>query len=101
MTVNEAMHSICPSFSIKIALGVGLFNNALAAMGTKRHLKYMEQAYKREIITCLAITEVSHGSNTKRIRTTARYDPATQEFIIHSPDFEAAKCWVGNLGSTF
>lgn len=23
-----------------------------------------------------------------------------QEFIIHSPDFEAAKFWVGNMGKT-
>lgn len=23
-----------------------------------------------------------------------------QEFVIHSPDFEAAKFWVGNLGKT-
>jgi acyl-CoA oxidase len=43
---------------------------------------------------------VSHGSNTKRFRTTATYDPKTQEFIINTPDFEAAKCWVGNLGKT-
>lgn len=24
----------------------------------------------------------------------------SQEFILHSPDFEAAKFWVGNLGKT-
>uniref|UniRef100_A0A8C0J564 Acyl-coenzyme A oxidase n=1 Tax=Chelonoidis abingdonii TaxID=106734 RepID=A0A8C0J564_CHEAB len=32
------------------------------------------------------------------IRTTARYDPSTQKFIINTPDFEAAKFWVGNMG---
>uniref|UniRef100_H2QP76 Acyl-coenzyme A oxidase n=1 Tax=Pan troglodytes TaxID=9598 RepID=H2QP76_PANTR len=47
-----------------------------------------------------ALTELSHAVNTKAIRTTAHYDPATEEFIIHSPDFEAAKFWVGNMGKT-
>ena len=41
---------------------------------------------------------MGHGSNTKQIRTTATYDPSTQEFVIHTPDFQAAKCWIGNLG---
>uniref|UniRef100_A0A8D8P0G5 Acyl-coenzyme A oxidase n=1 Tax=Culex pipiens TaxID=7175 RepID=A0A8D8P0G5_CULPI len=100
MSINEALHAVCPSMSVKIALGVGLFTNALLAMGSERHSAIYNAAWNREIITCLAITEVSHGSNTKRCRTTATYDPKTQEFIINTPDFEAAKCWVGNLGKT-
>jgi acyl-CoA oxidase len=32
------------------------------------------------------------------MRTTATYDAESQEFIIHTPDYEAAKWWVGNLG---
>ena len=30
----------------------------------------------------------------------ATYIRATDQFEIHTPDFEAAKTWVGNLGET-
>lgn len=49
MSINEALHSICPSFSVKIALGIGLFNNALNAMGSQRHLEYYKAAWNREV----------------------------------------------------
>lgn len=100
MAVNECLHAYSPSLAVKIALGVGLFQNGLLAMGTKKHMDFYTKAWTREIVTCLAITEVSHGSNTKQIRTTATYDKRSQEFIIHTPDFEGAKVWVGNLGKT-
>ena len=49
MAVNQALHSYCPSLSVKNALGIGLFNNALSAMGSERHKKYYDAAWNREV----------------------------------------------------
>ncbi|XP_004999940.1 peroxisomal acyl-coenzyme A oxidase 3 [Cavia porcellus] len=88
------------SLGAKLALHLMVFGSALYSLGSERHLRYIEKLLNMEIFGCFALTELSHGSNTQAIRTTAHYDPATEEFIIHSPDFEAAKFWVGNLGKT-
>jgi hypothetical protein len=32
------------------------------------------------------------------MRTTATYEPSSKTFVLHTPDFHAAKCWIGNLG---
>ena len=32
------------------------------------------------------------------MKTEATFDVKTQEFVIHTPNFQAAKCWAGNLG---
>jgi acyl-CoA oxidase len=44
------------------------------------------------------MTEMSHGTNTKALRTTATYIPEEDQYELHTPDFEAAKCWAGALG---
>lgn len=54
MSINEALHALCPNLSIKMALGIGLFNNALLAMGTERHEKYYQAAWNGEV--CLFLT---------------------------------------------
>ncbi|XP_016051286.1 PREDICTED: peroxisomal acyl-coenzyme A oxidase 3 [Miniopterus natalensis] len=88
------------SLATKVFLHTFVFGSAIYNSGSERHLKYIPKILNMEIFGCFALTEVSHGSNTKAVRTTAHYDPTTQEFIIHSPDFEAAKFWVGNMGKT-
>lgn len=98
MTINEALVIVFPDVSIKIGLGFSLFTNALLSMGTERHKPIFNAAWKGQISAGFALTEIAHGSNTKMMKTTATYDPKTQEFVINTPDFESAKCWVGNLG---
>src|SRR3954467_12222978 len=42
------------------------------------------------------MTETGHGSNVQELRTTATYDPETQEFVVHTPDDDARKDYIGN-----
>ncbi|XP_045690013.1 peroxisomal acyl-coenzyme A oxidase 3 isoform X2 [Phyllostomus hastatus] len=88
------------SLATKVVLHSFFFVSTLYSSGLERHFRYIPKIFRMEIFGCLALTELSHGSNTKAIRTTAHYDPATEEFVLHSPDFEAAKFWVGNMGKT-
>ncbi|XP_061047895.1 peroxisomal acyl-coenzyme A oxidase 3 isoform X1 [Eubalaena glacialis] len=88
------------SLATKFFLHTLTFGSAIYNSGSERHFKYLPKIFNMEIFGCFALTEVSHGSNTKAMRTTAHYDATTEELIIHSPDFEAAKFWVGNMGKT-
>ncbi len=51
-----------------------------------------------DIIGCYAQTELGHGSNVRRLETTATWNPADRTFTLHSPSLTAAKWWVGTLG---
>lgn len=98
MAANEALVVVFPDVSIKLGLGFSLFTNALLSMGTERHQPIYKAAWGGHISAGFAITEITHGSNTKVMTTTATYDPNSREFIINTPNFESAKCFVGNLG---
>nr|XP_033806000.1 peroxisomal acyl-coenzyme A oxidase 3 [Geotrypetes seraphini]XP_033806010.1 peroxisomal acyl-coenzyme A oxidase 3 [Geotrypetes seraphini]XP_033806019.1 peroxisomal acyl-coenzyme A oxidase 3 [Geotrypetes seraphini]XP_033806029.1 peroxisomal acyl-coenzyme A oxidase 3 [Geotrypetes seraphini] len=88
------------SLVVKYLLNCQVFTNTVASTGSERHSKFVEQVKTMEIFGCFALTELSHGSDAKHMRTTATYKEDTKEFILNSPDFEAAKCWVGNMGRT-
>lgn len=96
--LTESMLAYDPSFFMRYLVSHGLFPLVLISLGTERLSKYLEQANASEIIGSYALTEVGHGSNVHSMQTTATYFPQTDDFELHSPSFQAAKCWAGNLG---
>ncbi|KPJ19117.1 Peroxisomal acyl-coenzyme A oxidase 3 [Papilio machaon] len=94
----EALFMFDSSLAVKISLTFRMFSNVIQGSGHSHHYSYIDQAQQGEIGGCFALTEVSHGSNAKGMRTTATYCPEKKQFIMHTPDFEAAKFWVGSLG---
>jgi len=88
------------SLAAKKMLAREFFISSVSGAGTRQHSHIVKSAVKGEIGAAFCLTEISHGTNTRALRTTATYNPDNQTFILHTPDFEAAKCWAGNLAKT-
>lgn len=78
-----------------------MFLTILRDQGTdEQHALFLQKAENYEYIGCYAQTELGHGSNVRGLETTATYDAARREFVIHSPTLTASKWWIGSLGRT-
>jgi acyl-CoA oxidase len=85
------------SLLVKAGVQWGLFGGAVQVLGSSRHHdKYLRPIMDGDLLGCFAMTETGHGSDVQHLRTTATYDPDTQEFEIHTPDPGSRKDYIGN-----
>ena len=86
-----------PSLQIKSGVQWGLFGAAVMHLGTeKHHKKWLPGIMSLEIPGCFAMTETGHGSDVASIATTATFDEASGDFILHTPHRGAWKDYIGN-----
>jgi len=85
------------SLLVKGGVQWGLFGGAIQHLGTAaHHQRYLPDVMSLDLLGCFAMTETGHGSDVQSIRTTATYDAETHEFVVHTPDDDARKDYIGN-----
>ncbi|KAK6048168.1 hypothetical protein COOONC_14327 [Cooperia oncophora] len=68
-----------------------MFIPSLQAQCAEDQMHWLQKALNKEIIGTYAQTELGHGTNLKKLETTATYDARTQEFVLH-------RITVGDIG---
>lgn len=85
------------SLVVKFGVQFGLWGMSVYLLGTeKHHQKYLKDIGSLKLPGCFAMTETGHGSNVKGIETTATYRHADRTFVIHTPNEQARKEYIGN-----
>jgi len=85
------------SLVVKFGVQFGLFGCSILFLGSDQHHRaWLPQIGRLELPGCFAMTELGHGSNVAALETTATYDEATGEFVIHSPTPSSHKWYIGN-----
>ena len=85
------------SLMVKAGVQFGLFGGAVLHLGNAtHHEKYLSDIATGKLLGCFAMTEHGHGSDVAELKTSATFDPATDEFVIRTPDDAARKEYIGN-----
>jgi acyl-CoA oxidase len=88
------------SLVVKFGVQFGLWGGSVLWLGTeKHHKKYLKDIGNMELPGCFAMTETGHGSNVRNCETTATYDSASGEIIVHSPTLSSGKDYIGNAAA--
>lgn len=86
--------------STKIAVHFFLYGKSLLALGTDKHLRFLENALSLKDLGCFALTELSHGSNVQGCLTNAVFDERRKDFVLYTPHERGMKFWIGNAAQT-
>lgn len=92
---TQAVAALDYSLSTKFNVHFFLYTKSIMTLGTSKHTRFIENAFRFDDIGCFGLTELEHGSNTRGIRTIAEYSQATREFIITTPENTDMKVWIG------
>ena len=88
------------SLTIKFGVQFGLFQGSVMLLGTEwHHSTFLPDIASGKVLGMFAMSELGHGSNVRDLETTATYDSATEEFVIHTPTGSAHKEWLGNAAA--
>ena len=86
-----------PSLQIKSGVQWGLFGAAVMHLGNEAQLaQWLPAIMTLEVPGAFAMTETGHGSDVSAIGTTATFDPAAGDFVLHTPFRAAWKDYLGN-----
>jgi acyl-CoA oxidase len=96
VTAFEMLGHADLSLMVKAGVHWGLFGGAVANLGTSdHHAAYLGRILDASLPGCFAMTETGHGSDVQSLGTTATYDPATDELVVHTPDPASRKDYIG------
>ena len=91
----QMIHVFDIELVVKMAIQFSLWGETVYNLGTNKHLPFIRKTEELDIFGCFAMTEIGHGSNIRKLETTATYHHDTRSFTIHSPLHSSHKYWIG------
>uniref|UniRef100_A0A7R9T8Y4 Acyl-coenzyme A oxidase n=1 Tax=Prasinoderma coloniale TaxID=156133 RepID=A0A7R9T8Y4_9VIRI len=95
--IAQAISDYAPGFWVRFTVHYNLCFGTVVALGEERHLAELEAMERAGDVGCFGLTERHAGVNSGLVvETLARYDAASDSFVISSPADGACKNWISS-----